>query len=149
LVMMSAAPAVSQWNTPWRSAAWLTGIASSDTPEPSVILTPSLVVRRSVSLIAAVGVGMSASRNSTLRPLIPPRSLNISRAICIAVKFSVPFLVAGPVIGCSTPIRIGSCAAPGTIVASNATAPAASADHLNAWGMDLISSNRRFRPGIS
>src|SRR3954451_12894344 len=85
LVMMSAAPAVSQWNTPWRSAAWLTGTASSDTPEPSVILTPSLVVRRSVSLMAAVGVGMSASRKSTLRPLTPPRSLIMSRAICIAV----------------------------------------------------------------
>src|SRR5262249_7124332 len=32
----------------------------------------------------------------TLRPLIPPRSLIRSRAICIAVKFSIPFLVAGP-----------------------------------------------------
>jgi hypothetical protein len=33
----------------------------------------------------------------------------MSRAICIASQFSMPFLASGPVNGSSTPILIGSC----------------------------------------
>ena len=109
-VMISAAPVVSQWNTPWRSAAWLTAMASGEAKDPVVILIPSLVISRSVSLIAALGLVASPCRYSILRPLMPPRSLIMSRAICIASQFSMPFFANGPVSGSSTPIRIGCCA---------------------------------------
>ena len=54
--------------------------------------------------------GVAAARYSIFRPLTPPRSLIMSRAICIASQFSMPFFAKGPVTGSSTPIRIGCCA---------------------------------------
>ena len=129
--MISAAPVASQWNTPCRSAAWLVAIASGEANEPVVILMPSRVMMRSASLIAAVGLVASPCTNSILRPSTPPCSLIMSRAICIASQFSIPFLANGPVSGSSTPIRIGCCATAGP-AASRASAAAAGARNLNA-----------------
>ena len=109
-------------------------MASGDANEPMVTLTPSRVMRRSVSLIAAVGLVASPCTNSILRPLTPPRSLIMSRAICIASQFSIPFLANGPVSGSSTPILIGCCAAAGPS-ASRASAAAANAKNLDAVRM--------------
>src|SRR5690349_6982457 len=85
-------------------------MAIGEANEPVVILMPSLVISRSVSLIAAFGVFASPCRYSILRPLIPPRSLIMSRAICIASQFSRPFLASGPVKGNKTPMRMLSSA---------------------------------------
>ena len=140
--MISAAPVVSQWKTLWRAAAWLTAIAIGEANEPVVILTPSLLIRRSVSLIAAFGVLASPCRYSTLRPLMPPRSLIMSRAICMASQFSMPFLASGPVNGSSTPIRIGSSARAGALVTSARPANTAQR-HRNRL---MVSSGKVYHP---
>src|SRR5262249_645221 len=45
------------------------------------------------------------------RPLIPPRSLIMSRAASMATKHSLPFFAHGPVNGSSTPMSMLSAAA--------------------------------------
>ena len=132
--MISAAPVASQWKTPCRSAAWLVAMASGEAKQPVVTLIPSRVMMRSASLIAAVGLVASPCTNSILRPFTPPCSLIMSRAICIASQFSIPFLANGPVSGRRTPILIGCCAAAGPF-ASRASAAAANAKNLDAVRM--------------
>ncbi len=103
-------------------------MASGEANEPVVILTPSLVMSRSVSLMAAVGLVASPCRYSILRPLTPPRSLIMSRAICIASQFSMPFFAKGPVNGSSTPIwMLLLCASAVWQAATTNTAPIAAA----------------------
>ena len=147
--MMSAAPAVSQWNTPWRSAAWLTGIASSDTPEPSVILTPSSVVRRSVSLIAAVGVGNVGEQELDLASVDP----------AALVEHVARDLHGGEVFGAILGRRAGhrlQHADPDRFLrrtghhrGEQRSRTGGERRPSQRMGHDLISSNRRYRPGIS
>src|SRR5262249_23471365 len=61
-------------------------------------------------------------------------------AICIAVKFSIPFLVAGPVIGSRTPIRMGSWARAIAMLARSERPARTKVDSLNAVGM-IISAD--------
>ena len=120
-------------------------MASGEANEPVVILIPSRVMMRSASLIAAVGLVASPCTNSILRPLTPPCSLIMSRAICIASQFSMPFLANGPVSGSSTPILIGCCCAPAGALPRSAIT-AASAKYLSEVRMFFVSvaSNHGF-----
>ena len=111
-----------------RAATSLAGTQRLLDSVPESSFTPSWLIRRAASLVAAVASGASATTQESFLPPMPPRSLTMSRTISMPLSWRRPSAAIGPLNGCRIPILISpwdaaSDASPALapIIASSAT----------------------------